>query len=131
MNTEALRNLRTMRQVKSSLEVAKQQKIKATNLLGKEDNASDCPEPPFDRNLEQTLTKEKRRALAYEASIEKSRKRLLKLRDNLATVIRRNRALMDLRRDYQEARWGKTKPEPNLVAQSRQQGKFREVEFKY
>jgi hypothetical protein len=129
VQTEALRNLRTMRQVASSLEVAKRQKVRVTNMLAKPEDIPDSPEPKFDRNLAHTLARENRRAASYEASVEKSRQRLLKLRSNLADVIRRNKALMDLRYNIQEARSkpGKTEPSPAPKPKS----KFREIELGY
>ena len=122
------RTLRSMRNLKSGLDVAKGQKARTTNSLGNEDVPAQ-PEASFDRGLAQILTKEQRRAAAFEASVEKSRQRLLKVKDKLATVIRRNQTLMDLRHDIQAARSEKGKP-PSVPAQ-KQESEFREVEFKY
>ena len=123
MKSEALRNVRTMRQVKSTLDVARGQKLRTTNSLSKTRGEVEYLESLTDRQLEQVLEKERRRSAAQEASINKSRQRVLKAREKLAMTINKNRALTELRHELQRARWeGKdptapktdTAPEQNL-----------------
>ena len=123
MKSEALRNIRTMRQVKTSPDVARSQKVRTTNSLSKTREGVEYLESLTDRRLEQVLQKERRRFVAQEASINKSRQRVLKAREKLAMTINKNRALTELRHELQRARWeGKgptalkadTAPEQNL-----------------
>ncbi len=82
MESEALRNIRTMRQVKSSLEVARNQRFKTTNSLSKTTEESEHLESIGLDNSQtaQILAKEKARAAKFEASVERSRQKLLKSR---------------------------------------------------
>jgi hypothetical protein len=105
MGSEALRNLKTMRQVKSSLDVARKQKTRTTNSLSKTKEELEQLETVNSRQTEQVLSKEKIRFAAYEASVEKSRQRLLKSRAKLATMINNNRALGEMRYQLQKSRW--------------------------
>jgi hypothetical protein len=137
MKSEALRNIRTMRQVKTSLEVAGRQKIKTTNSLSKTpeeiehlESAGRDSEPTL-----QVLAKEKARAAKFEASADRSRQKLLKSRENLARVINRNRALTDLRHQIQQERDQK-KESPSLAkplakAENSNYGNLRGIELKY
>jgi hypothetical protein len=115
MESEALRNIRTMRQVKTSLEVARNQRIKTTSSLSKTTEERERLESlGIDNSLTaQILAKEKTRAAKFEASVERSRQKLLKSREKMASLINRNRALTRLRHGIQQDR-DQTKESPSL-----------------
>ena len=104
MESEALRKVRTMRQVKTSLDVARSHSVRTTNSLSKTREEVEHLESLADPRLKQILDKERRRVAAYEASVDKSRQRLLRGREKLAMTINKNRALAELRRELQQAR---------------------------
>jgi hypothetical protein len=136
MNSEALRNIRTMRQVRTSLDIARKQNIKTTNCLSRTTAEMEHPETIEDRRTGQILTKERARVAAYNASIEKSRQRLLKYREKLAAIIKQNRALTELRHELQQARRQEAEP-PMPASSPSKKGKalshrgLREIELKY
>ncbi len=105
MKSEALRNIRTIRQVRTSLDVARSEKPRTTNSLSKTGEEVAHLESVTDRRLPQILEKERRRFNAQETSVNRSRQRLLKAREKLAMTINRNRALTELRHELQRARW--------------------------
>jgi hypothetical protein len=115
MESEALRNIRTMRQVKTSLEVARNQRIKTTSSLSKTTEERERLESlGIDNSLTaQILAKEKTRAAKFEASVERSRQKLLRSREKMASLINRNRALTRLRHGIQQDR-DQTKESPSL-----------------
>jgi hypothetical protein len=106
MQSESLRNIKTMRQVKSSIEVANRQKIKTTNSLFKTDEEAEFLETAGlgSGQTAQVLAKEKMRAAKFEASVERSRQKLLKSRKKIAALVNRNRALTNLRHEIQHNR---------------------------
>jgi hypothetical protein len=115
MESETLHNIRTMRQVKTSLEVASKQRFKTTNSLSKTaefiehlESIGTDSEPTL-----QVLAREKVRAAKFEASADRSRRKLLKSREKLAGVINRNRALTRLRHEIQQNRDGITSLPPS------------------
>jgi len=107
MISEALRNIKTMRQVKTGHDLARRQRVKTTNSLSKTDGEAAHLLSLTDRRTGQILAKETKRFATMEASIEKSRGRVLKAREKLAATINRNRALTELRYKLQRARWDK------------------------
>jgi hypothetical protein len=107
MQSEALRNIKTMRQVKTGHDLARNQRVRTTNSLSRTEEEAAHLLSLADRQAEQILAKETKRFAAMEASIEKSRGRVLKAREKLAATINRNRALTELRHELQRARWGK------------------------
>ena len=137
MESETLRNVRTMRQVKSSLEVARKQRVKTTNSLFKTREESEHLESIGIDILQtrQILAREKARAAKFEASVERSRQKMHKCREKLAAVINRNRALTQLRHEIQQDRDQK-KESPSLskpvVKQGNSKyGSLRGIELKY
>jgi len=96
-----------MRQVKTSLDLAKNQRVKTTNSLSKTEEEAAYLLSLADRRTGQILAKETKRFADMEASIDKSRGRVLKAREKLAATINKNRALTELRYQLQRARWGK------------------------
>jgi hypothetical protein len=138
MESEALRNIRTMRQVKSSLEVARNQRVKTTNSLAKttEEIRRLASIDICNSQTVQILAKEKTRANKFEASAEISRQKLLKSREKIASLINRNRALTRLRHEIQQDRDQK-KESPSLSKQLvtkreiSKRGGLRGIELKY
>ncbi|MBI4267412.1 MAG: hypothetical protein HY662_01345 [Chloroflexi bacterium] len=114
MGSETLRNIRTMRQVKTSLDLARQQKARTTNSLSKTEEDIARQQQSDDRRIKQVLTKERRRFATQEASVERLRQRILRSREKLAATINKNRALTELRIKLQQTRWeeGNSKPAP-------------------
>jgi hypothetical protein len=112
MPSEALRNVRTMRQVKTSLDLARSQRFKTTNSLSTTEEEAAYLLSLSDPQAGQILAKERKRSAAMEASISKSRGRVLKAREKLAATINRNRALTELRYQLQKARWEGKDPVP-------------------
>lgn len=110
MESEALRRLRTMRQIRSSLDVVGKQKVKTTNSLSKTDDEIRYLESLTDPRLAQALARESQRFAMLEARLAKSRGRMLKLRKRLAATVNRNRAVSELRRKLQRTRWEKSDP---------------------
>ena len=137
MESEALRNIRTMRQVKTSLEVAGNQRIKTTSSLSKTTKEREHLESLGIGNslTAKILAKEKARAATFEASVERSRQKLLKSREKMASIINRNRALTKLRHEIQQDRDQK-KESPSLSKrlvkrETTKYSSFRGIELKY
>jgi hypothetical protein len=105
MVSETLRNTRTMRQIRTSLDLARNQKLKTTNSLSKTKEEVEHLQSLSDRGVAQILAKERKRFATQEAVIEKSRRRVLRSREKLAVTINKNRALTELRHELQRARW--------------------------
>ncbi len=131
MKSEALRNVRTMRQVKTSLDVARSQRPRTTNSLSKTSGEIEYLESLTDPRLEQVLEKEKRRFAAQEVSINKSRQRVLRGREKLAMTVNRNRALTELRRQLQQTRWEGNDPVALKADTPAPEPNVRQVELKY
>jgi hypothetical protein len=112
MQSEALRNIRTMRQVKTSLDLARSQKVKTTNSLSRTEEEAAHLLSLSDPQVGQILEAERRRSAAMEASIDKSRRRLIKTREKLAATINKNRALTELRHELQQSRLEGRNPIP-------------------
>jgi hypothetical protein len=104
MPSEALRNIRTMRQAKTSLDLAKNQRVKTTSSLSRTEEEAAHLLSLTDRQVEQTLAKERKRFATMEIAVDKSRQRLLRAREKLAATINKNRALTELRHELQQSR---------------------------
>jgi predicted nucleic acid-binding Zn-ribbon protein len=131
MESEALRKIRTMRQVKTSLDVARKQRLSTTNSLSKAKEEIEHLESLTDSRVGQVLEKERRKFAAQEAVVDKSRQRVLKSRERLAAAINKNRALTELRHELQRARWeGKNPPLPK-AEQSDPEQNLRRMELRY
>jgi beta-glucosidase-like glycosyl hydrolase len=132
MKSEALRNIRTMRQVKTSPDVARSDKLRTTNSLSnKMKEEMEYLESLTDRRLEQVLEKEKRRFAAQEAAISKSRQRVLRARERLAKTVNKNRALTELRRELQQAgREGNDRVAPKAEMPAPEPS-LRQIELRY
>jgi hypothetical protein len=109
MQSEALRNIKTMRQVRTGHDLARK-RIRTTNSLSRPAEEAERLLSFNDRQAEQVLAKEAQRFAAMEASFDKSRGRVLKAREKLAATINRNRALTELRYKLQQARWDGKEP---------------------
>lgn len=103
MKSEALRGIRTMRQVMSSLDVARRQNTRTPNSLSKPWTELRGLEATADRQLGQILQKERRRFAASRTSVQRARERLLRSREKLAATINRNRCLTRLRQELQRS----------------------------
>jgi predicted nucleic acid-binding Zn-ribbon protein len=104
-----------MRQVKTSLDLVKNQRFKTTNSLSRTEEEAAHLLSLTDRQVEQTLAKERKRSASMEASVDKSRQRLLRARDKLAATINKNRALTDLRHELQQSRLEGRNPIPEIA----------------
>ena len=137
MESEALPNIRTMRQVKSSLDVSRNQRIKTTRSLSKTAEERERLESLGIDNLltRQVLAREKARAAKFEASVKRSREKMHKCREKLATVINRNRALTRLRLEIQQDRDQKKESpplsKPLVKRENSNYGSLRGIELKY
>jgi len=105
MESEALRNLRTMRQIRTGTDLARNWKLRTTNSLSKTKEEVEYLQSLSARGVAQILAKERKRFATQEAVIEKSRRRVLRSREKLAVTINKNRALTELRHELQRARW--------------------------
>lgn len=135
MASEALRNIRTMRQVKTSLAVAASKKVKTASRLTRTGQELERLESPGGRRTGQVLARERARFAAYDASVEKSRQRLLKSRERLAAIIGQNLRLTELRHALQEARWQSQEKALPPMAPAKTvipgDGRLRQIEFRY
>ncbi len=131
MVSETLRNIRTMRQIKTSLDLARSQKPKTTNSLSKTKDEVEYLLSLTDRRAGQILAKERKRFAAQEAAIDKSRQRVLRSRERLAVTINRNRALNKLRHELQRARWEGRDTTPAKVDPSTPEQNLHQIEFRY
>jgi hypothetical protein len=131
MKSEALGNLRTMRQVKTGLGLAKGQKLRTTNSLSRRKEEIEYLASLSDRQLERVLAKERGRFAAFDASVKRARQRVLRARERLAMTINRNRALTELRQELQQARWQENDPPAPKAEQLMPEQNLRQVELKY
>lgn len=129
MESESIRNIRTPRDIKSGQDILNSRRIKTTNGLAKTERSFSAPALANDRAVQQILAKERRRALAFEGTVARSQQRMLIQRKNLAGVIKRNQALMELRHCIQDARRqneiSQVKPLPE------KQPRFNEISFDF
>jgi len=131
MQSEALRNIKTMRQVKTGLDLNRSQRVRTTNSLSRTAEEAAYLLSLADRRIVQILAKEMKRFAAMEASIDKSRGRVLKAREKLAATINRNRALTELRYQLQKARWDKRDPVPLIKEPPAGDGNLPRMELNY
>ena len=137
MKSETLRNIRTMRQVKSSLEVAAHQHFRTTNSLFKtaEEIKELESEGLQDNRTAQILARERARATKFEASVDRSQRKLLNSRKKIAGLVNRNRALTTLRHDIQHERDLKKSLTPAIPETANTEksaaGSLRGIELKY
>jgi hypothetical protein len=131
MKSEALRNIKTMRQIRNSLNAARSEKLRTSNSLSRSREELEHLESLTDSRLEQILAKERERARAFDTSVEKSRQRLIKSREKLAATINKNRALTDLRHQLQRARWDGNDPTLPKVDEPSSRQKLHQMELRY
>ncbi len=131
MVNETLRNVRTMRQVKSSLDLVRSQKPKTTNSLSKTKDEVEYLLSLTDQRAGQILAKERRRFAAQEAAIDRSRQQVLRSRERLAVTINKNQALTKLRHELQRARWEGRDPTPAKVEPSTPEQNLHQIELRY
>ena len=124
MQSEALRNIRTMRQVKTSLDLAKNQRVKTTNSLSRTEEEAAYLLSLSDPQVGQILAKERKRFASHQAAVEKSRQGLLKARDKLAATINKNRALTEVRHALQHSPLERRNPTPEKAPVPTQEPKL-------
>ena len=122
MQSEALRKIRTMRQVKTSLDLARKQKVRTMNSLSRTEEEIEHLQSLTDHWLGQTLAKESKRFAALDEAVDKSQQRLTKAREKLAATVNKNRALTELRHELQQARWEGRNPVPLLEKEQLTEG---------
>jgi len=126
-----------MRQVKSSLEVARKQKFKTLSSVSKTpEEIEHLANVGLDNNqAAQVLAKERARAVKFEASVKRSQQKLLKSREKMAVLVNRNRALTSLRHEIQRERDLKTAApattQPVVKPEKINHGSLRGMELKY
>ena len=131
MPSEALRNIRTMRQVKTSLDLAGYQNLRTTNSLSRTAEEVAQLQILSDRLIEQILAKERKRSAAMEAAVDKSRRRLIKAREKLVATINKNRALTELRHELQRSRWEGRESVPSKKAPLDEGGNLHRMKLEY
>jgi hypothetical protein len=131
MKSEALRNIRTMRQVKTSLDVTRSQRFKTTNALSKTREEIEYLKSLTDPRLEQILERERRRSMAQDAAVKRILQRLLNAREKLAMTINKNRALAELRRELQQARREGKDPKTPKARMTTPEQNLRQIELRY
>jgi hypothetical protein len=104
MKSEALTNLRTLRQIRSSAEVFSGRSVKTTGSLYRPIEEAEVPDSRVDPRLEVLREKERRRFASREQAVERAREHLLESRRKLSITISRNEALTKLRKELQRAR---------------------------
>jgi hypothetical protein len=129
MQSEALRHIRTMRQVKTNFDL-RNQRVKTTNSLSRTEGEAAHLCSLNDPQIGRILSKERQRSAAMEASVNKSRQRLLRARDRLAATINKNRALTELRYELQQPRLEKKVPIPEKIQTPEKAQKLIEVKVK-
>lgn len=97
MNSEALRSVRGMRQVNSGLDLARRRKPPTTNNMFKSEEEVTCRVAVNPAELTRALARERRRIANYRMSVERSRQRLLTVREKLRSIIQKNEAITRLR----------------------------------
>lgn len=103
MKSESLKNLRTMREVRSSLEVCLRKKTNTLGSLNSDESVKELiSEKAPDREELQLVEKEKQRLRSFYKKVNDSQNRLLLLREKLAEKLRRNIALMKVRKELQK-----------------------------
>lgn len=131
MESEALRNIRTMRQIRTGADLVRGQKLRTTNSLPRTKEEVNHLQSLNDPRVGQILAKERKRFAAQETGVEKSRRRLLKSRKKLAVTINRNRALTDLRHELQRTRWERREPVPAINEPSTVRRYPKQMELRY
>jgi hypothetical protein len=105
-----------MRQVKSSLDVARKQKARTTNSLYSNNRQNQNMDSADDKGLQRILEKERRRFATQEKAVNRSREQLLKYRERLAKSVNRNQALTDMRLELQRTRFdGNHGTQPKVI----------------
>ena len=131
MNSEALTKIKTMRNVKNSIDVARKQRFRTTNSLDRATEQMVYLESPADMGLRRILDRERKRFTAQEAAVDRSRKRLLDFREKLAQTVNRNRALTELRLELQRGRSEGNNGLPPKAERRKPEQNMRQVRLRY
>lgn len=99
-----IKRIRTMRDIKSSLDISRRVSYVGEDQLYRElTDLENSPEEAL--KLKVMIRKERIRFATQMASVERSREGMLKMQKKLAGIIKRNRELMRVRRELQESMW--------------------------
>ncbi len=133
MKSEALTKVGTGRQIKTGLDLARSQsqRIRTANSLSQPKETFEYLQHLTDRDVKKELQREKIRFATQDAAVEKVRRRISELRENLARTINRNRALTELRHELQKARWEGRDPVPAEKEESNPGQKLNQIEVRY
>jgi len=115
MKGEAISRIRTMRDIKTDPDITRAKKIKTTNSLSRteqEMESLDSLDSIEDKHLEQAPDKERRRFARQDAAVERTQKKLLDTRVNLARMLNKNRRVTELRHELQRSRYKRKDPKP-------------------
>jgi hypothetical protein len=109
MERESLTGIKTVREIISGLDLARQKRpIKTTSSLRKKGKEI---EPKIsEKVLTIELEKEKRRFAKQDAALKRSRKKIRNTRQKLVNTKEKNRRLMEIRTGLQKKRWRRETP---------------------
>ena len=112
MKGEAISRIRTMRDIKTDPDITRAKKIKTTHSLSRTEQEMESLDSIEDKHLEQALDKERRRFARQDAAVERTQKKLLDTRVNLARMLNKNRRVTELRHELQRSRYKRKDPKP-------------------
>lgn len=100
-----IKRIRTMRDIKSSLDISRKVSSVGEDQLYRELTTDLENSPEEALKLKVMIRKERVRFASQMASVERSREGMRKMQKKLAGIIKRNRELMRVRRELQESMW--------------------------
>jgi hypothetical protein len=131
MKSETLRNIRTLRQIKTSGDIWNERCPKTTNRNTRTEKEIKYLESLEDPYTKQILEAERQRLKAYKHAISKSQERILKVREKLARIINRNRAITQLRKNIQQSFWEDDPPSFSKEDSQNASNFKKQIELKY
>ncbi len=103
MKSESLKHVRTMRDIVSVHKIYTTRKMRTHNSLSSDESVEALlSDETLNREDKLLVQKEKQKLRSFYEKVERSQGRLLQLRGKIAHQIRRNKALMKIRRELQE-----------------------------
>lgn len=134
-----IKRIRTMRDIKSSLDISRKVSSVGEDQLYREliTNLENSPEEAL--KLKIMIRKERIRFASQMVSVERSREGMRKMQKKLAGIIMRNRELMRVRRELQESMWNGDNTPPSdydtrkntFKADSKEDNKPSHIEMEY
>lgn len=133
-----IKRIRTMRDIKSSLDISRKVSSVGEDQLYRElTDLENSPEEAL--KLKVMIRKERIRFASQMASVERSREGMRKMQKKLAGIIMRNRELMRVRRELQESMWNGDNTPPydydtrknTFKADSKEDNKPSHIEMEY